>query len=225
MDLETQRTRMLEHHLRDRGIREPRILDAFGAVRREAFVPPELRSQAYDDAPLPIGDGQTISQPYIVAYTVAAMGLVGAERVLEVGTGSGYAAAILSRLARTVFTVERIERLAHTAHERLATLGFANVHVATADGTLGWPARAPFDAIAVAASGPAAPRSLLDQLVVGGRLVMPIGANPTAQWLVRITRREDGTFQEERLADVRYVPLIGAEGWVDEATDRAPPAT
>lgn len=225
MDLEFERTRMIEHHLRGRGIRDGRILEAFRDVPREAFVPPALRSQAYDDSPLPIGDGQTISQPYIVAYTAAAMRLVGNERVLEVGTGSGYAAAILSRLAREVFTVERIGRLAHTAHERLATLGYTNIRVATADGTLGWRTEGPFDAIAVAASGPSAPPSLLDQLVVGGRLVIPIGPDPSAQWLVRFTRRDDGTFHQERLADVRYVPLIGAEGWVGEATDPTRPPT
>ncbi|MFO0617956.1 MAG: protein-L-isoaspartate(D-aspartate) O-methyltransferase [Polyangiaceae bacterium] len=215
------RARMVEEHLARRGIRDPRVLAAFLDVPRERFLSDDLRALAYDDGPLPIGDGQTISQPYIVAYTVEALGLGGEERVLEVGTGSGYAAAILARVASRVFTIERLPGLARVAKERFAALGFTNVETATGDGSLGWPEHAPYDAIAVAASGPVAPPSLLQQLAPGGRLVMPIGRSPTLQELVRITRGTS-SFHEERLTHVRYVPLIGAEAWADPAPAGAP---
>ncbi len=206
---------MLDSHLAGRGIREPQILEAFAEVPREAFVPDELADFAYDDAPLPIGRGQTISQPYIVAYTIQELRLRGDERVLEVGTGSGYAAAVLSRLAREVYTIERIDTLAEAARERLAGLGFATVHVTCGDGSLGWPEHAPYDAIAVAAGGPRAPSALLEQLAIGGRLVMPVGKQASSQALVRFTRKGEGQFEEERLADVRFVPLIGEQAWSD----------
>jgi protein-L-isoaspartate(D-aspartate) O-methyltransferase len=203
---------MVAEQLRRRDITDPLVLAAFGAVPREAFVPKELADQAYDDAPLPIGDGQTISQPYVVAMTAQALDLRGHERVLEIGTGSGYAAAILGALAREVETVERIEILARTAAERLAQLGFTNVHVHHADGSRGWASRAPYEAIAVAAGAPRPPRSLLDQLAIGGRLVLPHG-DVDHQRMTRIVRRDADHFEEQDLGEVRFVPLVGAEGW------------
>jgi protein-L-isoaspartate(D-aspartate) O-methyltransferase len=208
----TTRERMVAEQLRKRDIVDARVLDAFASVPRDAFVPAALIDRAYDDVPLPIGHGQTISQPYVVAITAQALALQGHERVLDVGTGSGYAAAILGALARDVETVERIDELARTAEERLAALGIANVHVHRGDGTLGWPDRAPYDAIAVAAAAPSPPRSLLDQLAIGGRLVMPIG-NAHVQRLVRITRRDRIVYDQDDLGDVKFVPLVGAEGW------------
>ena len=207
---------MVELHLAARDIRDVRVLDAFRSVPRAAFVPDELAAHAYEDTPLPIGDGQTISQPYIVAVTAEAMALRGGERVLEIGTGSGYAAAVLSRLAREVFTVERIEALADTARERLARLGFTNVYVRAGDGSLGWPEFAPYDAIAVSAGGPRVPDALREQLVIGGRLVIPVGATEAGQQLVRVTRVSSTRFQEESLGSVRFVRLIGEQAWDDD---------
>jgi protein-L-isoaspartate(D-aspartate) O-methyltransferase len=204
---------MVDVHLAGRDIRDERVLAAFRSVPRPEFVPPESAHLAYADMPLPIGDGQTISQPYIVALTVSALGLRGGERVLEIGTGSGYAAAILGKLAKEVFTVERLDALAEPSRERLARLGFENVQVRCGDGTLGWPEHAPYDAIAVAAGGPEVPRALLDQLAPGGRLVIPVGPEANAQELVRITREEGGRFRRESLGEVRFVPLIGEQGW------------
>jgi len=209
---ESRRQRMVNDQLRRRDITDPHVLAAFGTVARELFVPPDLSGQAYDDSPLPIGAGQTISQPYVVAITAQALQLKGHERVLEIGTGSGYAAAILGTLAREVETVERIEDLAYAAAERLALLGFTNVHVHHGDGTLGWPPGAPYEAIAVAAGAPRPPRSLLDQLAVGGRMVLPHG-DADHQRLVRIVRRTPERLEEEDLGEVRFVPLLGAEGW------------
>jgi protein-L-isoaspartate(D-aspartate) O-methyltransferase len=203
---------MVSEQLVRRDIIDPHVLAAFGVVAREQFVPGELGPQAYDDAPLPIGSGQTISQPYVVAVTVQALGLRGHERVLEIGTGSGYAAAILGTLAREVETVERIPELASAAAERLAYLGFSNVHVHQGDGTLGWPPGAPYEAIAVAAGAPRPPRALLDQLAIGGRLVVPHG-DVEHQRLVRLTKRAPDRLDEEDLGEVRFVPLLGAEGW------------
>ncbi len=213
-DLATLRTTMVARDLARRDIQDPRVLAAFRDVPREAFLPPELAEFAYDDTPLPIAKGQTISQPYIVAVTVQALGLRGDERVLEIGTGSGYAAAILGRVAREVDTVERIPLLAETAEARLASLGFSNVHVHLGDGTLGWPAGAPFDAIAVAAGGPDVPPALLEQLAIGGRLVIPVGPE-NAQVLLRVTRVGDAEYREDPITDVRFVPLIGAQGWAE----------
>ena len=215
--MEAKRLRMVSEQLRRRDIADPLVLEAFSRVPREAFVPDHLREHAYDDAPLPIGNGQTISQPYVVAMTVQAMRLRGNEHVLEIGAGSGYAAAILGTLCREVDTVERIDDLAAAATSRLAQLGFANVHVHHADGTLGWLPNAPYEAIAVAAGAPKPPPSLLDQLAVGGRLVLPHGL-AEYQRLVRITRQSATNFVEEDLGDVRFVPLVGAEGWPDRAS-------
>ncbi len=203
---------MVEHQLVRRGIGDPRVLAAFRAVPRERFVPADLEDDAYDDSPLPIAERQTISQPYIVAAMTEALGLRGPERVLEVGTGSGYAAAILARVAREVVTIERHASLADTARARLAGLGLDHVEVRHGDGTLGAPDRAPFDAIVVAAGGPSVPPTLLSQLADGGRLVMPVGSTLEEQELVRVTRRGH-RFTEERLGGVRFVPLVGEEGW------------
>lgn len=192
--------------LRRRGIYDERVLAAFLAVPREDFVESD---EPYADAPLPIGFGQTISQPYVVALTVEALGLRGDENVLEVGTGSGYAAAILALLAKRVVTVERIEALARTA--RVVLERYSNVEVHHTDGTLGWEAGAPYDAIAVAANAPQPPPSLLRQLAVGGRMVLPFGQD-TDQRLVKITRENQG-FVHHDLGAVRYVPLVGREGW------------
>lgn len=207
-----KRQRMVTQHLERRDIRDPRVLAAFAEVPREEFIDREHSAWAYEDAPLAIGYGQTISQPYVVAITVQALGLEGDERVLEIGAGSGYAAAILGKLAREVHTVERIEPLARTAAERLRRLGYDNVHVHYGDGTLGWPPAAPYEAIAVAAGAPRPPPSLLSQLAIGGRLVIPHG-DASSQRLVRITRESETRFVETDLGDVRFVPLVGAEGW------------
>jgi protein-L-isoaspartate(D-aspartate) O-methyltransferase len=211
-----KRERMVDQQLRRRDIVDPAVLAAFGAVPREEFVDPVAEKWAYEDSPLSIGFGQTISQPYVVAMTVQALGLTGDERVLEIGTGSGYAAAILGKLVREVHTVERIPELATTAAERLARLGFTNVHVHQGDGTLGWSPSAPYDAIAVSAGAPRPPPSLLQQLTIGGRIVIPHG-DASSQRLARITRTDDHHFVEENLGEVRFVPLVGAEGWPGHA--------
>lgn len=202
---------MIAEQLAHRGIRDKRVLAAFAAVPRELFVSDEQRDIAYADSPLPIGYGQTISQPFVVALTVEALALRGDERVLEIGTGSGYAAAILGALAREVITIERIAELAAAATTNLRRAKITNVTVHVGDGTLGWPQSAPYDAIAVAASAPAPPRSLMAQLAIGGRLVLPYGTNDD-QRLVKITREAD-RFVETDLGAVRFVPLVGAEGW------------
>lgn len=212
-DFTRRRERMVDAHLAQRGISSATTLEAFRAVPREAFVPDVLAEFAYEDAPLPIGEDQTISQPYIVAVTVEALGLGGGERVLEIGTGSGYAAAVLGHVAKEVYTVERIPSLAASARERLERLGYANVHVHCGDGSIGWREHEPYDAIAVAAGGPKVPEALLSQLVIGGRLVMPVGGEGTSQTLVRVTRESETEFRQEELADVQFVPLIGEQGW------------
>jgi protein-L-isoaspartate(D-aspartate) O-methyltransferase len=211
-----RRMRMVAQHLERRDIDDARVLDAFRAVPREDFVDPTLEKWAYEDAPLSIGHGQTISQPYVVAITAQALRLEGHERVLEIGAGSGYAAAILGQLAREVHTIERIHDLAVMARERLHRLGYANVFVHEGDGTLGWPPAAPFEAIAVAAGAPHPPPSLLAQLTIGGRMVVPHG-EAMYQRLVRITRKSETHYVEDDLGDVRFVPLVGAEGWPGDA--------
>src|SRR3954471_3780864 len=207
------RARMVDLQLAGRGITDPGVLAAFRSVPRESFIPAELAEFAYEDAPLPIGEEQTISQPYIVALTTEALRLTGGERVLEIGTGSGYAAAVLSRIAKEVFTVERRESLAREAQDRLESLGYRNVQVLHGDGTLGWSEHAPYDAIAVAAGGPQVPKALLDQLAPGGRLVIPVGRDEASQILTRVTRVAANDFREEPLTEVRFVPLIGEQGW------------
>ena len=200
------RARMVSLQLEGRGIRAPRVLEAFRSVAREDFVPEELAEFAYEDSPLPIGTGQTISQPYIVALTAEALALRGGERVLEIGTGSGYQAAVLSLLSRDVFSVERIEDLAVQASARLVELGCANVHVRVGDGYRGWPDEAPFDRIIVTAAPPRIPRALVDQLAEGGILVLPVG-EPGSQSLLRIAKR-NGELLVEDLGGVRFVEMI-----------------
>ena len=212
-DLSKRREDMVDNQISARGVRSEAVLGALRKVPREAFLPERLREFAYEDSPLPIAAGQTISQPYIVALMTEALDLQGGERVLEIGTGSGYAAAVLAKIAGEVYTVERIGELAEKAASTLEALGYHNVHVIHADGTLGWAAAAPYDAIIVAAGGPEVPQSLKGQLKVGGRLVIPVGTDPRAQELVRVTRVSNEEFKSEDIADVRFVPLVGKEGW------------
>jgi protein-L-isoaspartate(D-aspartate) O-methyltransferase len=212
-DLVARREEMVRDQIAARGIRDPAVLAAMRQVPREQFVSPGLRYRAYDDAPLPIEDGQTISQPYIVALMLEAAAIRPGDRVLEIGAGSGYASALASLLAAQVVAVERHPGLAASASERLARLGYAKVEVHCADGSGGWPDGAPFDAILVAASGPRVPAVLCRQLGAGGRLVMPVGHSSWDQQLVRVTRRGDEAFDEETLCGVVFVPLIGAHGW------------
>lgn len=207
MSLSGDRQRMIEEHLRARGVRDPRVLAAMARVPRERLIAPALRSAAYDDRALPIDEGQTISQPYIVALTAQELRLEPQDRLLEIGTGSGYAAAIYAELVREVFSVERIAALADRARAHLAALGYRNVDVRYGDGTEGWPEHAPYQAISVAAAGPAVPPALLAQLAIGGRLIMPVGG-PDLQHLTRIVRTGDSEYDEEPLGAVQFVPLI-----------------
>ena len=212
-DFAELRAEMVERQMAARGIRDPALLDALRQVPREEFVAAEHRAQAYGDYPLPIGAGQTISQPYIVALMIEAARIGAGQRVLEVGAGSGYAAAVISRLAGQVIAIERKPELAAGARERLARLGFDNVVIVDGDGTRGWPQAAPYDAILAAASGSHVPQPLIDQLAPGGRLVMPVGSRGWSQKLVKLTRLADGSTSREALGEVRFVPLIGDQGW------------
>ncbi len=218
------REQMVERQIIGRGVQDPAVLSAMRRVPREAFVPRHLARRAYADQPLPIGEGQTISQPYIVATMTESLRLRPGDRVLEIGTGSGYGAAVLGEIAAEVYTVERLARLAESARCRLAQLRYTNVHVRHGDGSLGWPEHAPYDAIVVTAGGPEVPPSLLKQLAVGGRLVMPVGSFPLAQQLVRVVRTAETAYEREELGDVAFVPLIGAEGWPDKTGRRWPGA-
>lgn len=208
-----QRERMVRQQIAGRGITDAAVLAAMSQVPRELFVPESHRPRAYDDTPLPILAGQTISQPYIVAYMIAALALRPGARVLEIGAGSGYAAAVLGRIAGEVYTVERHHELVEFTRERLARLGYNNVWVHHGDGTRGWPEHAPYDGIIVAASGPSVPESLRRQLAVGGRMVIPVGHKRHQQNLILITRPTADTWAEKMLAPVAFVPLIGDEGW------------
>jgi protein-L-isoaspartate(D-aspartate) O-methyltransferase len=210
-DYATQRMEMIERQLRRRGITDAAVLAAMMAVPRHEFVPAEHRSQAYEDLPLPIGGGQTISQPYIVAAMTMALHLQPSDRVLEIGTGCGYQAAVLSCLAREIFTIERRPELASSASTRLARLGCVNAHVHCGDGTLGLPDFAPFDAILVAAAAPAVPKPLLAQLAEGGRMILPVG-DAEHQELQLIEKRGDN-FPSKMLEGCRFVPLVGHHGW------------
>ncbi len=208
-----ERERMVKEQIEARGITNPLVLSAMREVPRHKFVPEDMVSLAYSDRPLPIGFDQTISQPYIVAYMTQCLRLTGGEKVLEVGTGLGYQAAVLSKIASKVYTIERIPELAEKAKKILKELGYNNVEVIVGDGTKGLPEKAPFDGIIVTASGPYVPETLKNQLKVGGRLVMPVGKYRYAQRIVRVTRGVDDNFKEEELLDVLFVPLIGEYGW------------
>lgn len=210
--LSAARDEMVEQQLVQRGIHHPALLNAMRQVPREVFVPPDLQLFSYDDAPLPIGNDQTISQPYIVAAMIEAARLETSHRVLEVGTGSGYAAAVMSRIVRHVYAIERHADLTAAAIKRIATLGYSNIDLRTGDGTKGWPEKAPFDAILVAASGSEVPSALRDQLAIGGRLVIPIDRGRRWQMLCCIVRCTGTDFKEHDLGAVKFVPLIGEEG-------------
>ncbi len=203
------REAMVDRQIKARGIDDPRLLDAFRAVPRELFVPEAQRAHSYEDGPLPIGANQTISQPYIVALMIAAAEVCQDSHVLEVGAGSGYAAALLGKIAREVVAVERIADLAEQARDRIESLGLENVRIELGDASRGWPASEPFDAILVAAAGTHVPRGLLDQLrCPGGRLVMPVESGGWGQTLVKVTRRGEQEFDSADLGGVRFVPLI-----------------
>ena len=214
-DVAKLRERMVRRQIEARGITSSLILDAFRQVPREAFVDDGQRGSAYEDHPLPIDAGQTISQPYIVALMIEAAEVAPGDVVLEVGSGSGYAAAIMSRIARAVIGIERRPELVGSARERLHRLGYHNVMILEGDGTCGWPDHAPFNAILAAAAGSHVPTPLIDQLAPGGRLVMPIGQPSDVQDLIKVMKRPDGSLVEENLGAVRFVPLIGEEGWRD----------
>ncbi|MEN8686100.1 MAG: protein-L-isoaspartate(D-aspartate) O-methyltransferase [Desulfuromonadales bacterium] len=214
-DFSIARRRMVDDQVMARGVKDPRVIDAMLRVPRHKFVEQGLESQAYQDAPLPIGERQTISQPYMVAVMSEALALDGTEKVLEVGTGSGYQAAVLALLADRVFSLERIPALARRARKILDACGYSKVNIRLADGTLGWQEMAPFDAIIVTAGAPDVPRDYLDQLAVGGRLVIPVG-DRLGQVLMRITRTAKDEFQEEQLLGCRFVPLVGNHGWQEE---------
>ena len=212
--LAATRAAMVERQLRRRGIEDGRVLAAMGRVPRELFVPANLREYAYDDGALPIGHGQTISQPYIVATICSLLKLAGEERVLDVGAGSGYQAAVLAELAREVVTIERIPELAERAKASLVAAGYSEVEVVVGDGSLGVPGRAPFDAIAVAAAAPQVPDALYAQLRVGGRLVVPRGTR-WGQDLVQVVKTAEGPV-ESATVPCRFVPLVGDEGFGED---------
>jgi len=199
-----------------RGIRDPNVLEAMRCVPREAFVEPGYEEFAYEDGPLPIGEGQTISQPYIVALMIDAAEIKPGDNVLEVGAGSGYATAVISQIARRVYAIERHSSLGKAARFRFERLGYKNIELRVADGTKGWPEAAPFDAILVSAGGPEVPRALKAQLAIGGRLIIPVGAEASSQSLRKVTRVSANDFEEENLGGVMFVPLIGEQGWTED---------
>ncbi len=206
-----QRAEMVEKQLRRRGIEDSYVLGAMLKLPRHEFVPEEFRARAYEDVPLPIGSGQTISQPYIVAAMTAALRLLPTDRALEIGAGCGYQAAVLSLLAKEVFTIERRHELASAASEKLSSLGYHNVHVHCGDGTLGLPEFAPFNAILVAAAAPAAPQPLLAQLAEGGRMIIPVGDAENQE--LQLIEKHDGRLSTRMMEGCRFVPLVGHHAW------------
>lgn len=213
-NLDRDRSIMIENHLKARGVRDPAVLRAMDEVPREAFLPEPMAEFAYEDSPLPIGEGQTISQPYIVAVMTEMLELDEDDRALDVGTGSGYAAAIISRIVREVHTVERHAALADRAEQTFRRLGYDNIHVHRGDGNLGLPGHAPYEAIAVTAAAPDVPETLKKQLTVGGRMVIPVGSS-RGQELVLVRRLGKDEYERENRLEVRFVPLVGAEGWTN----------
>jgi protein-L-isoaspartate(D-aspartate) O-methyltransferase len=213
-DRRAERERMVATQIEARGIHDPLVLDAMRSVPREAFVPAAHAAGAYDDAPVSIGAGQTMSTPYLVALLAASIELAPTDRVLEIGTGSGYQAAVLSKIAAEVYTVEQVGSLADSARRRLAELGYSSVSVLEGDGALGWRAHAPYDAIVVTAAGPLAPAAPMEQLAIGGRLIMPVKQVMGSQRLCRVTRTGDDDYESEDIQDIGCGPLIGAPGFV-----------
>jgi protein-L-isoaspartate(D-aspartate) O-methyltransferase len=226
LDLARARDRMVDVQIARRGIRDPYVLEALRRVPREAFVEPGFEEFAYEDGPLPIGEGQTISQPYIVALMIEAAEVKPGDSVLEVGAGSGYAAAVMGQIADRVYAIERHPSLGKSAQQRLKKLGYDNIELRVGDGTRGWPEAAPFDAILVAAGGPEVPPALKGQLAIGGRLVIPVGEEERYQTLIKLTRKSESEFEEENLGAVAFVPLIGEQGWAEDgrraATNHVP---
>jgi protein-L-isoaspartate(D-aspartate) O-methyltransferase len=212
-DYTSRRQQMVETQISRRGIRDQRVINAMRKVPRHLFLEEALWPEAYEDRPVPIGEKQTISQPYIVALMTEALGLRGNEKVLEIGTGSGYQTAVLAELAEQVYSIERIPTIAKRARKILDDLKYANIVVTIGDGTFGWKEHAPFDGIIVTAASPAPPRPLLEQLRPGGRLVIPVGTEYSQDLI--IYRNEDGEFTEENYGGVRFVKLIGEHGWKD----------
>ena len=213
-DFIKERLAMVEEQLRRRGIRDERVLSAMAKVPRHLFVPSASQSESYEDRPLPIGDGQTISQPYMVALMTQSLDLGGEEKILEIGTGSGYQSAILAELARMVFTMERLFPLIQKSEMRLRNLGYENIHCRLGDGSQGWPEKAPFDGIIVTAGAPEVPEVLKSQLSEGGRLVIPVGSR-YSQTLLKITKKRN-RFEEEDITGCVFVPLVGKSGWREE---------
>jgi protein-L-isoaspartate(D-aspartate) O-methyltransferase len=216
LNFSSARDRMVEAQVARRGIRDSRVLEAMRRVPREAFVEAGFEEFAYEDSPLPIGEDQTISQPYIVAAMIEAAEIKADDRVLEVGTGSGYAAAVLSRIANRVYTIERHSSLLRSARERVEKLGYDNIELRVGDGTAGWQDAAPFDAILVAAGGPRVPEKLKQQLATGGRLIIPVGDEGQHQSLLKITRTGNDKFEQDDLGPVMFVPLVGEHGWHED---------
>lgn len=212
INLENARKRMVESQIKARGINDSRLIDAMRKVPRHLFVEEAMAGQAYSDTALPIGEKQTISQPYMVALMTELLQLTGTEKVLEIGTGSGYQTAILAQLAARVYTLERVRPLALKARKVLDSLGLLNINMRIEDGTAGWEAEAPFDAVIVSAGAPDVPGQLIDQLSVGGRLVIPVGTQ-AEQVLARLTKAADGSVTREDFINCKFVRLIGQFGW------------
>lgn len=211
--MKQKRAEMVKTHLIPRGITDEKVIHAMETVPREYFIPPDMKELAYADGPLPIEENQTISQPYIVALMIQEMEPETKDSALDIGTGSGYAAAVLSRVVKEVYTIERHEKLVKKAKKRFSGLGYNNIHVVLGDGTLGLPEHSPYHEIVVTAGSPSIPSQLTDQLADGGRLVIPVGANINLQELIRIRRINKNDILREKICDVRFVPLIGKAGW------------
>ncbi len=217
MDYETLRKRMVEEQLIPRGIKDPRVLNAFYKIERHKFIPENLRNTAYADFPLPIGEGQTISQPYIVALMTECLGLTGREKVLEIGTGSGYQTAILAELAGEVYSIERFESLAERAQTFLGELGYKNIKIRVGDGTMGWEEARPFDRIIITAASPKVPLPLLDQLADNGKLILPLGESFSQ--VLTLVEKKDGKLKSIDICGCVFVPLIGKHGWSNKKDD------